>query len=150
MLIQGSELNNSLVMEIGKFTILWNCFERFVCDNNCNSNRIKTIASSIQIDQEKQEKLAKELKERSSLFDQISSVYVETGLHPYNARKSSKDDIKLMEEFIEQTGNDMKIGCLLTIYRIRNNMLHGLKIIEELNDQLNLFRAVNGVLESIR
>lgn len=28
--------------------------------------------------------------------------------------------------------------------------MHGLKMVEELNNQLKLFKAVNGVLESIR
>ena len=29
MEIKGEKLNDGLVMEIGKFSILWNCFERF-------------------------------------------------------------------------------------------------------------------------
>ena len=42
------------------------------------------------------------------------------------------------------------LGCLMSIYRIRCNMMHGLKIVEQLDDQYELFKAVNGVLESIR
>lgn len=51
---------------------------------------------------------------------------------------------------MDQTGDDLNCGCLLVIYRIRNNLMHGLKMVEELNNQLKLFKAVNGVLESIR
>lgn len=55
-----------------------------------------------------------------------------------------------MQNFMDQTGDDLNCGCLLVIYRIRNNLMHGLKMVEELNNQLKLFKAVNGVLESIR
>ena len=50
---------------------------------------------------------------------------------------------------MEQKGTDLNSGCLLVIYRIRNNLMHGLKMVEELNGQFELFQAVNGVLESI-
>ena len=33
---------------------------------------------------------------------------------------------------------------------IRNNLLHGLKIISELNGQIELFKAINLVLENIK
>ena len=42
------------------------------------------------------------------------------------------------------------LGCLMSIYRIRCNMMHGLKIVKQLDNQYELFKAVNGVLESIR
>lgn len=54
-----------------------------------------------------------------------------------------------MEKFMEQKEEDVRCGCLLVIYRIRNNLMHGLKCIEQLNDQLKLFEAVNGVLETL-
>ena len=50
---------------------------------------------------------------------------------------------------MEQEEDDLRCGCLLVIYRIRNNLMHGLKCIEQLNDQLELFQTVNGVLESL-
>ena len=50
---------------------------------------------------------------------------------------------------MKQEGDDLRQGCLLVIFRIRNNLMHGLKCIEQLNDQLELFKAVNGVLESL-
>ena len=50
---------------------------------------------------------------------------------------------------MKQEEDDLRCGCLLVIYRIRNNLMHGLKCIEQLNDQFELFQAVNGVLESL-
>lgn len=149
MLIKKNELDDRLVIEIGKFAILWNCFERFQCHNHCNPAAIKRIAPNLRIDAEKQTALAKVLNKRRSWFGQIIPDYVATGLHPGNANGSSSSDIALMESFMAQNGEDLNSGCLLVIYRIRNNLMHGLKMVEQLNDQFDLFQAVNGVLESI-
>lgn len=149
MKIKGENLKDDLVIEIGKFAILWNCFERYHCDNFCNPTKIKSICSSISIDKNKQTELARVLNKRRSWFGQIIPVYVDTGLHPGNARLSKEEERRLMVEFMKQKGTDLRCGCLLVIHRIRNNLMHGLKCIEQLNDQLELFQAVNGVLESI-
>ena len=37
MLIKGYNLKEETVIEVGKFTILWNWFEWACCNNNCNS-----------------------------------------------------------------------------------------------------------------
>ena len=149
MNIKGEQLKDEMVMEIGKFSILWNCFERFQCNNNCSPKEIKIIAPFLNVDVKYQAKLAEILNQRRSWFGQVISEYVETGLYPGNAKPSTEEDKHLMEEFMEQGDDDLRAGCLLVIYRIRNNLMHGLKCIEQLNDQLELFQALNGVLESI-
>ena len=149
MLIKGNTLDNDLVMEIGKFSILWNCFERFQCDNFCTAKRIKEVYSLVNIDKEKQAELAKVLNQRRAWFGQVIPEYVETGLYPGNAHQSQEEDRLLMEKFMEQKEDELRCGCLLVIYRIPNNLMHGLKCIEQLNDQLELFQTVNGVLESL-
>ena len=149
MQIYGHELKDSLVMEIGKFTILWNCFERDDCHYNCNPKTIESVAPSILIDQEKRRELANVFQERSKLFKQITHEYVESGLNPENSKGSKDIDKEYMVEFIEQNGEHQTAGCLLAINRIRNNLVHGLKLITELNGQFRLFQAVNAVLESM-
>lgn len=149
MRIKGHNLDDELIVEVGKFSILWNCFERFQCDNNCNAEKIRSVYSRISIDKDKQAELARVLNERRSWFGQVIPEYVETGLYPGNARQNRPEDRMAMEQFMKQEGNDLHQGCLLVIFRIRNNLMHGLKCIEQLNDQLELFKAVNGVLESI-
>lgn len=111
--------------------------------------RIREKANDILIEDGKQSILASVLNERRSWYDQITFDYVATGLHP-GAGNSTQSDMICMQNFMDQTGDDLNCGCLLVIYRIRNNLMHGLKMVEELNNQLKLFKAVNGVLESIR
>ena len=106
MEIKGEKLNDELVMEIGKFSILWNCFERFQCDNNCNAEKIRFVCSRIGIDKDKQAELAKVLNERRSWFGQSIPEYVGTGLYPGNARQNRPEDRMAMEQFMKQEGDD--------------------------------------------
>lgn len=150
MKIKNYNLDDELILEIGKFSVLWNCFERFQCSNSCSPNKIKTICANISIEKDKEVVLATVLNKRRSFYNMIIPEYVQQGLSPIGARQPQEDDKRLMEEFLKQSGDDLTCGCLLTIYRIRNNLMHGLKQIEDLNNQLNLFKAVNEVLESVR
>lgn len=115
---RGNNLDDKLVVEIGRFSILWNCFERFKCDNACNPAKIKLIYQNIKIDKNKEAQLARVLNERRSWFGQVISEYVETGLYPGNARQNKEEDRLLMERFMEQKEEDLGCGCLLVIYRI--------------------------------
>ena len=149
MKIKGYELKDKTVLEIGKFAILWNCFENEWCDNNCSSAVIKSISNSIQIDMGRQAKFASVLNKRHDKLKWFEPDYAKDSLHPGNARMSREDDVNLMRMFLEQRGENLVCGCLLVIYRIRNNMMHGLKLPSQLDEQIELFRAANGVLESI-
>ena len=150
MKIKNYNLDDELILEIGKFSVLWNCFERFQCSNSCSPNKIKNICTKISIKKDKEVVLATVLNRRRSFYNMIISEYVQQGLSPIGARQPQEDDKRLMEEFLKQSGDDLTCGCLLTIYRIRNNLMHGLKQIEDLNTQLDLFKAVNEVLESVK
>ena len=149
MQVKGYDIKDDIVLEIGRFSILWNWFEHFWCDNNCCSEKIKKIAKTIRVDLDKQAYFAKVLNQRRHWFGQLVMDYVTTSLHPENARASSEDDITIMRQFMEQTGDSLTRGCLLIIYRIRNNLMHGMKTFEELNGQIELFRSANEVLESM-
>ena len=57
--------------------------------------------------------------------------------------------IEKIKRFLQSNGQEDVIDGLFAIYRIRNNMFHGLKDYQMLNEQKELFDAVNNVLESI-
>lgn len=88
MNIKGQELTNEIIMEIGRFAILWNCFEREIFNNNCSSEKIKNNYENISISKEAQYKLANVLKKRSKEVGQFIPDYVNNGLHPSNAHRT--------------------------------------------------------------
>lgn len=149
MLIKGYNLQEETVLEVGKFAVLWNWFERSWCDNNCNPTKIKRISTTIHVDPEKQAHFAEVLNTRRQWFGQLEMDYVRDSLHPGNARASSEEDMTVMRQFIEQSGDELTRGCLLVLHRIRNNLMHGMKLLEELDGQIELFRAATAVLESV-
>lgn len=149
MKIKGYEIAEETVMEIGKFTILWSHFEDAFFGNRCNAYKIVKEYKKFYIREDAQKQFADALSKRRDWTQQLISEYADEGLHPGNADQSDDNHKALMEEFMEQKGEDLRCGCLLIIHRIRNNMMHGLKSIEYLDDQLELFQAINAILESI-
>ena len=82
-------------------------------------------------------------------FGQLEAEYVRDSLHPDNARASKEEDMDVMRQFITQSEGELTRGCLLVLHRIRNNLMHGMKLLEGLDGQIELFRAATAVLESI-
>ena len=152
MQIKGRNLKNKTVLEIGKFAILWNCFEKEYCNNNCKAAVIREKANLIQIDIGTQAKFADVINKRRIKLGQSITEYITNGLHGENAHGSPETDMNTMCKFLEKCGDydELVCGCLLVIRRIRNNMMHGLKAVSELDKQIELFRSANEVLESIR
>lgn len=153
MNILGEELENKIVFEIGKFTILWEEFEKNYCSNNCNSKKILAFSLTISVDNKILKDFSKELHGRTEYFNEDIETYTNYNLIPQNAHRPKSKYIKIMRDFInldELVNSDWICGALLCIYRIRNNLLHGLKELSELNGQIGLFKSMNKVLENIR
>lgn len=150
MKIKHTEINDAVVSEIGRFAILWNCFEKNYCENNCSINQIVQKSKTLIADDKKITSFLQVLHDRRDLqYDQSIEKYINEGLFPGNARHTKPEFDSHMRNFMEQTNDGCLTGCLLIIYRIRNNLMHGLKDIDDLNDQLELFRTAGDVLESI-
>ncbi len=147
MLIKGYDLNDELIVEIGKFAVLWNLFEKNHCNYNTTPAKIVEVCGYASVSEEKQAALAKALNDRRLWFEQLYNDFIVGGLYS-DDRSPKPEEINHIETFLKQEGNGI-CGCLLCVSRIRNNMMHGLKDVEKLNSQLEIFKAANGVLESI-
>lgn len=142
-------LKEETIFEIGKFAILWNQFECLYCNTDCTIPRIKQIAKSIDINPHLQKQLAEVLTSHDIYQEHLGIIEL---LYPENAKRSKLEyDETSITSFYKQQGDDPVLteGCLLTIRRIRNNMMHGLKSIACLDVQIELFRAANAVLDDI-
>ena len=147
--IRGHRLREETVLEIGRFSILWSIFENQYCRMKCTSVVLAEIAPTLTIDPAARTRFAEVLRCRCGLQELLSADYVRFSLHPSGSRLSSEDEQMRMQQFIEQSGNELTLGCLLIVRRLRNNLMHGLKFPDELDGQLELFRAMNGVLEHL-
>lgn len=147
MLIKEYDLKDELIVEIGKFAVLWNLYEKKYCNCHATPAKIIEVCESISVSVEKQSALAKALNDRRMWFEQLYTDFIVGGLYS-DSRQPKQEEINHIEAFLKQEDNTI-CGCLLCVSRIRNNMMHGLKDVRMLNDQLEIFKATNGVLESL-
>lgn len=139
----GCNLQEETMLAIGKFAVLWNIFEREKCKNYCTASKIEKLTFTTS---DKWQQLAEVLKQRQEQFDLTEGQYIarklrQQGLNP--------ERIEKIKNFLQSNGREDIVGGLFAIYRIRNNMFHGLKEWQMLDSQVELFNAVNKVLESI-
>jgi len=151
-------LKNDTIFGVGKFAILWNVFEDYKCTCECTHEKIKDAVLHITSDRNAAfKKLVIALNNRANSIRQGMSIddYVSKKLYPTDdsrARISPKERALYMGrviEFVKSGGETALDGALLAIWRIRNNMFHGLKGHSALDEQKELFEAMCGVLEEI-
>ena len=149
MIIKDKNINDKMIAEIGKFTVLWSLFEKNN-DNYITIDKLPVIAASItHINAETVKNLATALQGRVDILASGIEEYIGYNLIPGGARPMSDDNKAKMGLFIGSNGQQSLVGGLIAVYRIRNNLLHGLKELTELNGQIELFRAMNALLEEI-
>ena len=145
-------IDNATIFEIEKFTILWNLFENAKCNYECSYGKIISMKATIEAQKKDAfEILANELNKRAARLGCSVDTYVETKIFPTSGARVSlvnrETHMPMVIEFINSGGKTGLVGALLAIYRIRNNMFHGLKGHKELDEQIELFKAMSGVLE---
>ena len=98
MKIKNYNLNDELILEIGKFSVLWNCFERFQCSNSCSSNKIRTICANISIEKDKEVVLATVLNRSFTLFCGIKIITYKIGIEKEHYLLQNVSCLKLRTE----------------------------------------------------
>ena len=80
----------------------------------------------------------------------------------YTKKKKVKNNdgswqlIKSINDYVFEYLNNMPLnniqlleGCLYVCLRLRNNLFHGVKLYYSLDDQIEIFKALNNLLEEI-
>ena len=158
-------MNNETILEVGKFAILWNVFEEWRCKCNCSHEKIKEVVDDVMriraiVGKREEEdafiNFATELAKRAKKLEISVEECVRTKLYPTDDKRAKISKIgqevymAKVIEFINSGGKNALDGALLAIWRIRNNMFHGLKGHSVLDEQIELFRAMNAVLEEAK
>ena len=147
--IKGESLKSETVLAIGKFSILWSEFEKKNLNNNCTPKKLIEEGEKHKTSDAWRE-FAKKIQGRADYYEGLDiEFYVEYSLWPESAHRMQDEHMKLITEFIKSDGEESTSGGFLAIYRIRNNLLHGLKELEQLDNQIELFNAMNNILETL-
>lgn len=144
--INEKSFNTDTVIEIGKFTILWNIFEKDICGCDYNLNKLFQLVCDTKTN-EYWQNLAITLQKRKNSRGYNIDEYVNYGLSL--GRGLSPLEKENVKNFMLSNGQECLAGGLLAVHRIRNNMFHGLKDWTELEGQKELFKELNEFLSYV-
>lgn len=168
-------VSKEMLTTLGEFTILWAEFELVYCNNNCvdklffndkEFNQFTKLCPTRRIKQyiENRQKFFrfcnfdleyKTLSEQviSSLLDYLGKTKDTITPEIIHEKLYSADFTSYYPQIDNIICNDiidnkeLLLGCLLIIFRLRNNMFHGLKDCYSINKQLKIFKACNVFLD---
>ena len=162
MIIKSYELSELLLTEIGRFAILWNYFEEKFFDCYCSHLKIINKFNEITFDNAKAKSLQNVFIERIESYgltgdeninrkiiqSYVKSVFWDDAPRKGKKKKEMDEEISAIIDFCTKDEPDV-CGCLFLLYRIRNNLMHGVKQLPRIDNQFDIFQAANNVLETI-
>jgi len=141
-----SLLNENKLKHIFYFPILWNIFEKELCNNIALINKYKEISREITINPSKE-------KEINSIYNYFKNRYIkERWRFEYLKFRNNKTEQDIKREILERFSKEEiklleKIEVILCIaFRIRNNLYHGEKQVDKLYEQNENFAQINKFL----
>jgi hypothetical protein len=150
----GTRLTPEATAAVANFTMMWNLFEGIVCGNDANVRQFEVLAAGLS-------KAAVALDAMNSIEDCLAfwtlryrtpEGFADRFLELYfrnNDRREVVEEVLLGQR---QSLSDKVLALMLIVYRLRNNLFHGLKTLEMLNDQvhnLNTASRCLGVLMTL-
>lgn len=143
------ELDESKLKSVFYFSLIWNVYEKELCDNY---GKIR------QHSEDHSETFAEKLNPNllAGVFDYFKNRYVTTNGLPtehFNTFEFQIEQIKT-EVFrylssANPSSKDKLKAVLCIAFRLRNNLFHGLKNVEKLYEQNENFRQINLLLMNL-
>jgi len=134
---------------IDDFSFLWSLFEGAELNRHCSVQTIRQYVTDL--DQRGRflefdcDTYLGYLKDRYYKNGQVTEYY------PYLYLERNHNPAEVMDALSNENSTKLVkiIGCLIVIYRLRNNLFHGEKWLYELRDQKNNFEHANVFLISL-
>lgn len=151
----GTHLSNEAQQAVASFTTMWNFFESTLCNNRASITAFERAIEQYHPNQVT-ESTAEALKACLSFWrfryrtsNGFSSRFDGLYFRPNDRRLD-------VEQVLTERTHDPKaemLAVMIIVYRLRNNLFHGLKTIAMLNDQVenltNASRCLAAIMEAI-
>lgn len=151
----GTKLSQDAREAIAGFTIMWNFFEGTLCENHATFEAFKRISERFEPDRipSATNKAIKDClafwqfryRTRNGFGDCFEGLYFRS--------KSNRAHVESVLNGELANPKDRLLALMIIVFRLRNNLFHGLKSFEMLNDQVeNLAtasRCLAAILESV-
>jgi hypothetical protein len=119
---------------VSNFTLMWNYFENLTCGTRADMAKFERVAATVAARGDVPAAMALALEYWGNRY---------YGLHGFNAlfdglQFRAGDRRQHVEAVLSGNLNDVKdrvLGAIIIVYRLRNNLFHGLKEISTLDEQ---------------
>ena len=147
----GTEISVNAQNAVASFTTMWNFFESTLCENRASINAFDRACERLDVDQV--------LPATTQALDECLAFWQFRyrtpdgfgnrfdGLHFRPADRRAHVESVLKGEAVEP--REKLLALMVIIYRLRNNLFHGLKTLEMLNDQVQNLETASRCLASI-
>jgi hypothetical protein len=151
----GTHLSPQAQQAVSSFTTMWNFFESTLCDNRASIAAFERAVDRYHPTQVS-EATAQALK--ACLTFWRFRYRTSDGFSPrFDGLYFRQGDRRAhVEEVLSGKADDPKaelLALMIIVYRLRNNLFHGLKTLEMLNDQVenltNASRCLSAIMEAI-
>jgi len=141
----GTNFTENDLGSIKDFALAWNIFENLVCNNSCSVNQLAQRLNQIDF----------EIGDFTEPLEYFKNRYVSNGVtngrfEHLNFRPNDRREI--VEGVLLGQNNltrDIVFALSIIVFRYRNNLFHGLKQIENIDQQRENFENANLVLTKI-
>ena len=144
--VELSEDEKNVIVD---FSFLWSLFESTKLNGNCNVKTIRDYVVSLGQNGQLQalvfEPYLEYLKNRYYINGDVTEYF--NGLHLNRSGNPVEVITALSNE--DASKEEQVIGCLIILYRLRNNLFHGEKWQYQLQGQFNNFLQANGFIKNL-
>ncbi|WPU99070.1 hypothetical protein SNE26_23950 [Mucilaginibacter sp. cycad4] len=141
----GTNFKEAEIESIKDFSLIWNIFERYVCNNNFTIDRAENEISVKKID----------IAKFQTHLDYFKSRYTENGNvnHRFAHLNFRANDRQQLVNDVLLGGvakpNQVILALVIIVYRYRNNLFHGIKDIQLIDQQNENFEIANSFLTTL-
>lgn len=152
----GTRMSAEASAAVANFTTMWNFFEGTVCENKANVATFERV--SRRFDPSLMRDITLKTLEQCLLFWQFRYQMPGGFGHRFDNLYFRSNDRRHHVEAVIQgritNSQEVALALMIIVYRLRNNLFHGIKGVDMLNDQVqnldNASRCLAGLLEGIR
>lgn len=151
----GTAISAEAQEAVGSFTTMWNFFESTLCDNRASVAALQRVCD--RFDADRLPSATSQTLDECLAFWSFRYRTPDGFGHRFEGLHFRPNDRRTHVEAVLQGNStdprDKLLALMIIVYRLRNNLFHGLKTLEMLNDQVqNLAtasRCLAAILEAI-
>ncbi|CAM5211929.1 hypothetical protein CDEF62S_00153 [Castellaniella defragrans] len=147
----GTKISTDAKEAIVGFTTMWNFFESTICDNNASIQAFDRACKKLKPDYISTstilalEKCLRFWRCRYCKVGGFTDLFDDLHFRPGDRRGQVEMVLKRSSESLE----DKLLALMIIVYRLRNNLFHGLKTLDMLNDQVQNLEIASQCLAAI-